>query len=148
MAKFSATAVLVARDHVVIGWRLKDVIKPLSNLFGETDNVFDTVKNKFVRLEPDELLRLGVGSRMVLVQFADEAAAERRAMYNQVNAERQHEAIDQQVLQQVHCQASERAYIQTLQQACSRITSQQIHQLYNLAYNEAYNQYRSGGGHN
>lgn len=56
-------------------------IQPISNLFDETNNVFNTYTNKFVTLFPAELKRLGVGRRLSKVNETDEASAVRRAEY-------------------------------------------------------------------
>lgn len=78
MFEFGKTSVLVARNHVIIGWQQRDVIEPLSNLFGETNYVFNTINNKFVRLNPVDLWKLGVGRRLSSVRANDKAAAVRR----------------------------------------------------------------------
>lgn len=71
MTGFDARSTLVARSHVIVGWLKRDVIKPISNLFGETNNVFDTLTNKFVDLLPAELQRLGLNRRLSFVRLHD-----------------------------------------------------------------------------
>lgn len=83
MTEFDHYSTFLARDHVLIGWLQKDIIRPLSNLFGETYHVFNIDPNKFVTLLPAELERLGVTRRTFKVNEMDEASAVRRTKYQQ-----------------------------------------------------------------
>lgn len=81
MTGFDNKTTLVARNHVIIGWKQKDVIRLQSNLFGETNNIFDTIKKKFVTLNSQELWRVGVNRRFTYVFEKEEADAVIRAKH-------------------------------------------------------------------
>lgn len=83
MTKFDRNSILVARGHIIIGWKKKDLIKPLSNLFGETEDVFDIDRNKFVSLNPTARMHLGINRRLSYIRSNEETLARHRA--NQKN---------------------------------------------------------------
>lgn len=64
------------------------MVELLSNLAGETNNIFDTKSNDFVMLDYLELMKLGVGRHLRYVHADDNAIALRRS---------QHEVIQQQM---------------------------------------------------
>lgn len=159
MVKFKSETFLVARDHVIIGWKQKDVIRPISNLFGETNTVFDTNRNKFVTLSQEELTRLGVDPRlevdtyMAFIRAADQAADAHSEIYranHQANPHESDSAIHQ-ATQRAHYEASQYAYIQAINQAKHQFDlegnvltcARGIQEIYNQAY-----QHYIGGGRN
>ncbi|XP_033218134.1 uncharacterized protein LOC117173601 [Belonocnema kinseyi] len=148
MVEFINSTVIVFRGtHVVIGWKQGDIISPVSNLFGETEHVYDTQTNKFVELSPIELKRLGVGCRLSLVSVIDQAAAARRGIH-QANHQANPSPLVQQIeekFKQAHREASRDAFFQTLEQTNARASIRSIHTTYNEAYDQAYHNALKGG---
>lgn len=107
MTEFDANSVLIRRDHVIIGWREGEWIRPLSNLFGETNRVYDRRNHMLVRLQPAELRRLGVNRPFALVLANDEAAAARRRMLQENHPE--NHQVNQQAIHEVNQQAIHQA---------------------------------------
>lgn len=105
MVKFDTNSSFAVRGHVIIGWMYRDSIRPISNLFGETNNVFDTLKNKFVSLSRSELKQLGVNRRLSFVLSQADAADLRRETEQaklQASNEASHLSIQQANLQANH----------------------------------------------
>lgn len=126
MSEFDEHSALVARGHVIIGWNWGDVILPVSDLFGETDNVFDTNNNKFEKLLPGELWRLGVGRHYSTVERKEIAAAALRTAAAVRIANRQ---VHRQALRQAHDQATYEANLQAIRQGNIQVNSRTTHQV-------------------
>lgn len=78
ITEFDTNSTLISRNLIIIGWKDRNLIKPLSNLMGKSDHVFNIDTDKFVSLNPEELKRLGVNRRFSFVRANDEAAAIRK----------------------------------------------------------------------
>lgn len=148
MVEFINSTVIVFRGaHAVIGWKRGDIISPVSNLFGETEHVYNTETNKFVELDPVELKRLGIGCRLSLVSVIDQAAAARRGIHQANHQANPHPLLQsiQEKFKQAHHKASKDAYFQTLEQTNALASIRSIHTTYNEAYDRAYQNYLKGG---
>lgn len=166
--KFDEISTLVARDQIIIGWLSKDIIKPVADLFGETDHVFNTRTNKFVKLFPEELERLGVDRRISFVCGIDDAAAAARRAKHEKNKQANHPVLyqakgqghyqehfpaSQKAHDQAHYQAKHDANLQAIYQShlearrqtkdgvTPEASIQSIHKAYHEAYDEAYHNY-------
>lgn len=151
------TTFLVLRENVVIGWKQIQFIYPISNLFGETNVVFDIDKNKFVTLPESELKRLGVNpevtapTRMAFIRAADEAAHAHANIVqanHQANPNANYGAINEARIK-AHYQASLDAHSEAVEKAYDHLkihkyapdSALEIHQAYHDAYGPAFQHY-------
>lgn len=139
MTGFNESSILVARDHVIIGWMQRDTIRSLSNLFGETGYVFDTYKNKFVSLNSNELWRMGIDRRLKSARATDEAA-DVYIVSNQGNNQTNHQEIQKanpEANYQAYLQANNSVSHQEYYHAAQRVYQQAIRKLHYEATQQA-----------
>lgn len=85
--EFPISSILVARAHVIIGWKKQDNIRPIFDVSGKTNQVFDIDKDRFVSLSSNELWKLGVDRRFSLSCKDDIAAAKRKSIPKAIHQE-------------------------------------------------------------
>ncbi|XP_033231910.1 uncharacterized protein LOC117182905 [Belonocnema kinseyi] len=78
ITEFISNSTLIARANVIVGWRDKDNIEPLSDLSGETNHVFDTNQKLFIKLNRNDLKILGANRRLSKIRTLEQADPLRR----------------------------------------------------------------------
>lgn len=150
MFQFNGTSNLVERGHVIIGWVDRDIIYPLSNLFGEFPRVFDKTNNKFEQVDHDDLWRLGVKRRYSIVNSNDAAGA--RRVMDESNDEYEETITEikrlahREATKQANLQAAYQSHIQSRRRGSALENIQAIHQAYRQTYDRAYRDFLSSRG--
>lgn len=148
--RFDVNSTLIQRDHVIIGWKHRDLVKPITPPSGELNNVFDRGNNCFVKLTRQEMELLGVNRRMSFVNASDDAVANygNREEYFGTGYEARLQQASHVAIQDATLQAIFESHIQARRPNQNhQASARAIHQAYHQTYDRAHRDYLRRYGH-